>query len=296
MFLTIFTPIYNRGRFVNRLFQTLENQKKINFEWIIINDGSTDNTDKIIKNHLQNRYPFSIRYLKTQNGGKQRAINTAVKMAKGRYFFILDSDDLLMPETTQIIEKWCKEISKLNNFSMYAGVSGTIITPNGKKLSGKEYDAKYIDLSNLERSKKNLLGDMAEVYKTAILKKYPFYVFKGENFITEESVWNKIAYDGYILRWHMYPIYIAEYLDDGLTKNAITRDMKNYQGLAYNTKLSLKVKRFKDRIIALNYYIYIGRRRKSTWKYIGKLINQPRYFLMIEYSLFNIAKKVKKLI
>lgn len=104
MFLTIFTPVYNRGKYVSRLFDSIDAQTVKNFEWIIINDGSTDNTDEEIrKNIARKKRKFDIEYIKVKNGGKPRAINKAVQLAKGKYFFIVDSDDWLVPNAVELI-------------------------------------------------------------------------------------------------------------------------------------------------------------------------------------------------
>ena len=89
MFLTIFTPIYNRGKYFNRLFYSVENQTCKDFEWIILNDGSTDNTKQVVESYINNSKIPSIKFKTIQNGGKQRAINEAVKMADGEYFLLI---------------------------------------------------------------------------------------------------------------------------------------------------------------------------------------------------------------
>ena len=89
----------------------------------------------------------------------------------------------------------------------------------------------FIDATNLERKSKKLLGDKAEVYRKDILLKYPFPEFEGEKFLTEAVVWNRIAADGYKIRWFNKIICICEYLDDGLTKtDAEERRINNFNG------------------------------------------------------------------
>lgn len=293
MFLTIFTPVYNRSKYMKRLFDSICNQNNKDFEWIIINDGSTDDTEKVIRNLIKNhKTNISIKFISKKNGGKQRAINDAVKIAKGKYFFIVDSDDKLTPDATQLVRKWCKEIDQLPDFNRYAGVSGLCETPSGELLSGTGDGRKSIDASNLDRHKYNLDGDMAEVYKTSILKKYPFKEFRGENFISEGTVWNQIAADGYILRWHMEPIYIGEYLPDGLTQNSVSRDIKNFKGLTYATKMDLKLMGIKLKIHFLNYYVKIGRKKGLSWKKISKLISVPKGVLIVQYYTYIAIRKM----
>ena len=92
---TVFTPVYNRKNLIGNLYQSLLSQTYKNFEWIIVDDGSTDDIDEIIKSY-QNEDRILIRFIKQENGGKHRAINNGVLHAKGELFYIVDSDDYLM--------------------------------------------------------------------------------------------------------------------------------------------------------------------------------------------------------
>lgn len=289
MFLTIFTPIYNRSKYVSRLFSTLDNQKVKNFEWIIINDGSTDDTENKIKEDLKKSHDFPINYMKVPNGGKQRAINLAAKIANGKYFFILDSDDYLLTTTTLTLEKWCKEIEKEPDYNRFAAVSGLRKKENTNEYLGTCLSCKYLDATSLERDKYHLYGDMAECYKTNILRKYPFKVFNHEKFVTEETVWNRIAADGYKIRWYMKPIYVGEYHSDGLTKNEIVRDIKNYQGLIYATKQAVKLKEFRSKAHNIIYYAKVSHAKGLSYKKAAKKISYP----YIEFILLVYCKKVK---
>lgn len=297
MFLTIFTPVYNRGKYVSRLFNSIDSQTEKNFEWIIINDGSTDNTDEEIKRNItQKDRTYDIRYITVKNGGKQRAINKAVQLANGEYFFIVDSDDWLVPDAVKLINSWCDDIEHNSNFKKFAGVAGLRKYPDNKINGGKGNGNLIIDASNLEREKFNLGGDKAEVYKTDLLRKYPFKVFKNENFVTEETVWNRIAANGYIIRWHMYPIYVGDYLSDGLTKNSVRRDINNFNGLIYSTKMALKLKPLRYNFNYLYYYVKIGKKKSYSYKELSNLINIPTYSLVIKYNLYKNLKMIKKLI
>lgn len=289
MFLTIFTPIYNRSKYVSRLFSTLDGQKTKNFEWIIVNDGSTDNTEDKIKEELRKKHNFPINYIKVTNGGKQRAINLVAKIAKGEYFFILDSDDYLLPTTTLTLEKWCNEIKKEPDYDKFAAVSGLRRKENTNEYLGTRLNCKYLDATSLERDKYHLYGDMAECYKTNILKKYPFKVDDNENFVTEETVWNRIAADGYKVRWYMTPIYIGNYHSDGLTKNEIARDIRNYQGLIYSTKQAIKLKKFKYKAHNIIYYAKVSHVKGVSYKKAARNISYP----YLEFILLIGCKKIK---
>lgn len=103
---TVFTPVYNRKNLIGNLYQSLLSQTYKNFEWIIVDDGSTDDIDEIIKSY-QNEDRILIRFIKQENGGKHRAINNGVLHAKGELFYIVDSDDYLTKDSIErIVFQW----------------------------------------------------------------------------------------------------------------------------------------------------------------------------------------------
>ncbi len=228
MKVTVFTPAYNRAYRLPVLYESLKNQTSGDFEWIVINDGSTDNTDELFEKWVHEENSFPIIYKKDQNGGKHRAINKAVNMAGSDAFFIVDSDDYLLPDAIEKVILWFEGIADNEEF---AGVSGLKGYKEDDPVGGYgSFDTEYVDCTNLQRHLYNLLDDKAEVYKTSILKKYPFPEFEGENFVPEPVVWDHIARDGYKIRWYNEIIYICEYLEDGLTASSNKKFMDNPKG------------------------------------------------------------------
>ena len=216
--ITVFTPTYNRAHTLTRLYDSLKAQTSKDFEWIVINDGSTDNTDGLLSLWSQKENSFPIIYRKVENGGKHRAINQAVKMAGSDAFFIVDSDDYLLPFAIEKVETWFSQIA---DDSSFAGVSGLKGETTDRPIGGYgNFDGNYVDCTNLQRHLYNLLDDKSEVYKTRILKQYPFPEFEGEKFVPESLIWDSIARDGYKIRWFNEIIYICEYMADGLTASA----------------------------------------------------------------------------
>lgn len=228
--ITIFTPTYNRADLLPRLYDSLINQTSYKFEWLIVDDDSSDDTEYVVKEIIRHDNPFNIRYYKKKHGGKHRAINYALDFANGEYFFIVDSDDYLKNEAVEVITQW---ISTIADNPQIVGVSGLRILPNGAPTSGQPNfkGKKYIDASNFEREKYNIGGDQAEIFKTSILKKNRFPDFEGETFLEEAVVWNRLAELGYIMRWYPVPIYCCEYLETGLTKTRNRwRILNNFYG------------------------------------------------------------------
>lgn len=240
--ITIFTPTYNRAHTLPRLYESLRQQNDFDFEWLVIDDGSNDNTEVLFSEWMKESNPFSIRYYKTVNGGKQRAINKALQLAAGMYFFIVDSDDALLPNASFFIKEAFGKLPKDDCFIGISGIKGDfdknplMRSPMINQITG------YVDTNNLLRAKYGLQADMAEVFFTEKLRKYSFPVWEGENFTPEAVVWDQIAMDGYKLRWFDKVIYLCEYQPDGLTNSSWKLLKKNPMGYAmlFNTQLKYK--------------------------------------------------------
>lgn len=218
---TVFTPTYNRAYIISKLYESLCRQTSKGFEWLIVDDGSTDNTESLIKSYiLENK--ITIRYFRQKNGGKHRAINKGVEYANGELFFIVDSDDKVTEEAVEWINGTALPIMEDDSF---AGLSGIRIYPDGTKIGGGA-DFGTVDTDTFDlRYRRKIKGDLAEVFKTDILRKYPFPEFENERFCPEALVWNRIA-KRYKLRYVHKGIYICEYLQDGLTSK-ITKIRRN---------------------------------------------------------------------
>ncbi len=240
--ITIFTATYNRAYSLPLLYKSLLEQENKLFEWILIDDGSTDETSTLIETWIKTTTAFPIRAFYLQHGGKQRAINFAVQKALFPFFFIVDSDDLLTPDAITKALTWCGGIADTPFLAGVSGVKGAI--NGGYRSAPPKIDGDYVDLSNLERKSYNLDGDMAEIYKTEILKLYPFPVWPGETFTPESVVWDKIALDGYQLRWYRDIIYLCDYLDDGLTKGGYRLYLDNLMGCAMAQNMKAQTSSF----------------------------------------------------
>ena len=212
---TVFTPAYNRAHTLTRLYESLKRQSFKDFEWLVVDDGSTDNTEELIRGFVAEKPFFEINYIKTENGGKHRAINRGMPHARGELTFLLDSDDWLTDDSLEIIDSEEKKIS-LEDKKVFAGLCGLKLYEN-KEIIGSQSDLEYVDTLYIERTAHNITGDKSDTYYTQILKRYPFPEFDGEKFATECLVWNEISKDGYKIRYFNKPVQYCEYLEDGLT-------------------------------------------------------------------------------
>jgi len=228
---TVFTATYNRANTLSKLFESLCQQTCQNFEWIIVDDGSTDNTENLVK-ELAAQSTFQIKYIKQDNGGKHRAINKGVQFAEGELFFMVDSDDYLLPNTLETISKYWKQI---NTNSEFAGVAGKKILKNGNDI-GDSLNTATLDCTIIERRYKfNINGDKAEAILTSVMEKYPFPDYPNENFCPEGLIWNRISLENKI-RFFDEAIYVCEYLQDGLSQKSIKnrKANSNYTLLLYS--------------------------------------------------------------
>lgn len=238
--ITVFTPTYNRAHTLPRLYESLQKQTCTDFEWLIIDDGSKDATSQLFDQWLQDENSFPIRYNKVENGGKDRAINTALKLARGEYFFIVDSDDLLRPTAINTLYDCFSSLPKEDE--SFIGVSIVKGDLDGNPLHRKpQIDPfiGYIDCNNLERPNYGLQADMAEAFFTDKFRKYEFPVWPGEKFTPEAVVWDQMALDGYRLRWFDKVEYLCEYQPDGLTNSSwrLLRDNPMGYAMLFNHQL-----------------------------------------------------------
>ena len=253
MLITIFTPTYNRAKLLPRLHRSLQEQTNKDFEWVIVDDGSTDNTKEVIDNIItQQENDFPIRYFYKENGGKHTAINQGAKEAKGELFFIADSDDVLLPNSLEIVYQ---QYSKIKENKDFGGICGLDCYANGM-IIGTGLNKEFIDSNSIEiRNSYRVTGDLKEVFYTTVIKEFPFPEIANERFVPEVLVWNRIA-QKYKLRYINQPIYQVEYQEGGLTSKIIEIRMKSpiATTICYGEMLDLSIP-IKDKIkAAINYW------------------------------------------
>lgn len=251
MLITIFTPSYNRAHLLLAAYESLCKQTCKDFEWLIVDDGSVDNTEVVV-NGFVSEQKIQIRYFKKPNGGKHTAINLGAKVAQGELFWILDSDDSL-PENaiTVVAEKW----QRIDNKESLAGICGYMAHLNGEVIGSPIVSEGTVASSIDIRYKLHIIGDMMEVWRTDVIKEYPFSEIQGERFCPEILVWNRIAKE-YPLYMIPEVIYYRDYLEGGLTDNIVRVRMNSPVAsmMTYSELYSLDIS-IKERIkAAINYW------------------------------------------
>jgi len=251
MLITVFTPTYNRAYIITQLYKSLCRQDSSHFEWLIVDDGSTDNTRELVSSFIEEG-TVNIQYVYQENGGKQRAINKGVQLARGELFFIVDSDDYLTQDAISSIEKaW----GTLSDKTLYAGLCFRRLSYKTNEVLGVPFPQLEFDATSLDLAYSYSLNiDKAEVFCTTVLRQFPFPEFKGEKFVPEALVWYRIADKGLKLRCIDCSIYCCEYLPDGYTRNFASNLKRNKKGffLFYKELLHYKQPSFyPDKIKAL---------------------------------------------
>lgn len=260
--ITIFTPVYNRADIIKPLYESIKLQTFKDFEWLIVDDGSKDNIEEVVQSFI-NEGVVDIRFYSQPNGGKHRAINKGVELAKGDLFFIVDSDDTITPDALKWLDYYHQQVKDDDRF---AGVSGYRCLPDGSNVYNHPKN-RILDCTNLEFAYKyNQVGGTAEAYKTKVLRNFPFPDIEGEKFCAESLVWNRIA-EKYMIRFFNESIYVWNFLPEGLTagsirnrKNSPTYAMLNYsEQLERNITISRKIK------CAINYWrFYFVKKHKRS--------------------------------
>ena len=219
--MTIFTPTYNRAYIIGSLYESLLRQTSRDFCWMIVDDGSTDNTREVVQSFIDEGR-LEITYIRQENGGKQRAHNTGVAACETELFFCVDSDDTLVPTAVEdVLSLW----ERRRDDPGIAGIIAMRGRSEGRPM--KTWFPRGLETTTMWDLyyKYHHKGDTALVYRTDILRAYPYVVEPGEKFIGETYVYHRID-QRYRLAVLPKIIWICEYLPDGYTKHdkQITRE------------------------------------------------------------------------
>ena len=211
--ITVFTPAYNRAVELQRLYDSLLTQDYTDFEWLIVDDGSADNTKEVVEAMLREGR-ITIRYIYQENRGKSMAVNHGIDEAAGDVFFCIDSDDFFLPNVLgRVAEEWEKikddpQIAGLGFLHHHAGTDRVVGTP----FPQDGMTSTYYDIYNTHK----VTGDKQLIFKTAVMRDNKFPEFAGEKFVPEALVFNRIS--GRLkMKFFNTAIVYKEYLASGYT-------------------------------------------------------------------------------
>lgn len=294
MKLTIITPTFNRLKTLKRLYQSLINQSNHNFQWLVVDDGSTDSTSVFFNQLISKKSKFSIKYIYKSNGGKASAINTAMSHIEGDIVTIVDSDDYLLPNAVdEILIFWKKYYpdSNIGGITFQKGLTsnkGLDMSIVGEEISTLQYKLNH-----------GYQGDHFETVRTDLMRQFKFPLFKNEKFIGEAAMWYLIT-KNYKTVYVDKVLYICEYLDGGLSKSGRRLRIENPYGGRWHAQVFMnKGFNFKIRLkntILYDTYTYFIRQKYgyvvqnlNSGKALTKICLVPSFLL---YKLW--SKKYEK--
>ncbi|WP_314914792.1 glycosyltransferase family 2 protein [Pseudomonas helleri] len=213
--LTVVTATYNRAYTLPRLFDSLLQQTRMNFEWVVVDDGSTDETESLLKD-FQAQATFPMKVIKQENAGKHVAINSGVQSSSGAWVYFVDSDDALTADAVEVFTAAAtsdRDKTTVGYCYRRQAFSGKIV---GRPTDGSTAELRVMTPTAAGNFYE---GDLAYIFKRAALIKHPFPVFVGEKFVPELLIWNRISDEGIINFFGNKILYLCEYLEDGYTAN-----------------------------------------------------------------------------
>ena len=250
--ITVFTPTYNRAYCLDKCYQSLVRQTNRDFLWLIIDDGSDDNTAELVNSWIaEGKVPVIYHY--QENQGMHGAHNAAYRLIETTLNVCIDSDDF-MPDDA--IEKILVAWDKIKDQPKFAGIVGLDADIKGNVIGTKMPDTlketRLYDIYNKHQVK----GDKKLVYRTGIVKKYPPYpIFEGERFVPLGYLYQHIDQD-----YKLFPVNevfcIVEYLADGSSMNMLKQYRRHPKGFAFSRKSRMRLaENFKDKFKNAIHYV-----------------------------------------
>ena len=297
--ISVLTPTYNRANLLKQLYNSLVNNSKygITIEWLVMDDGSSDDTKKIVEEFNNNIDNLEIKYYFQENQGKMLAINNLVEKATGDLIVDCDSDDYFTDDAflkiKKAYEKYEKEIKSGNYY-------GLCFLKNDSKENNMGNDFKNKETTMFDLYfKEGETGEKAIVFLSKIRKKYKHELEHGEKFVTEARMYHKID-EKYKIICINKPIMICEYLEDGYTKNINKQFIENKYGyFEYFKEIlqkDMKNITFSKRLYVIKHYIlfkYLTEMKKG-YKYIKGKLNKFLYIMLYIPGIIKSRKNFKK--
>lgn len=301
LFLTICTPTYNRAYTLERVYNSLLGQRDADFEWIIVDDGSNDNTEELVKSFIDQE-KLRIKYIFQSNQGKHIALNKGIDMARGELFTCLDSDDWLYPNSIELIKVTWEKNSQFRNLvgliSLDSYENGDIV---GTRFPEHLTQANWIDLN----FNYNISGDKDYYFRTDVLKEHKFPSYTNNKHMPPSYQYYLLSkkYDFLLIN---SPTKFVEYLNDGISKNKYNKYVvapDNFAKYRYEIMdLIPSTKRKIINAIHFNSSLYLGNLRLKPQKTSNKIVvffTKPLGLLLSIYIKIkvnknnNVAHKIK---
>jgi len=273
---TILTPTYNRAHLLSRVYDSLRAQTFRDFEWIIVDDGSTDGTRELVA-AWASEANFPIRYFWQAHRHKKTAFNRGVREASGELFLCWDSDDSAPPDALEIFWRHWNAIPE-NERQQFVGVTGLCVDED-KKIIGDRFPDHPFDSDDLSmRFRYGVRGEKWGVHRVDLLRLYP-YPESVEGFVPESVVWNALA-RRYKTRFVNEVVRVYHREEDSLCNATKTR--KKLRSIAHGTVYAAS--EFLDRDIKWIFW--------SPWEVFKIAANFVRFSLHLRNSKYKATCKL----
>ncbi len=282
--ITIFTPAYNREKELIQLYNSLLQQDFFDFEWLIVDDGSTDNTEQVVR-ELTQENKIKIRYAKQVNKGKSKAVNHGIDLAEGELFFCIDSDDYFVPNVLAYIHE---KYQSVKDDETIAGIGFLHWHSGTEKVVGTPFpqdemtDTSY-NIYNLH----NVTGDKQFAFKTSVMREFKFPEIEAEKFVPEALLFNRIS-GKYKMKFYNKAVVYKDYLESGYTAHYFDLAKRNPKGQALYYKELYKMQPTLYNAAAYDMFcMYSGKKMLDAVKeHPNKFISFIMYFpAYIKYLL-----------
>jgi len=251
-FITVCTATYNFSEYLHRVYDSLILQTFTDFEWVVVDDASTDNTERLVKDWISNNNQFDINYIKLpENRGKMHATNQGVLAAKGEFFLDIGGDDALKPYALEhFVDQW----KGIDN-SLKPTLAGMVTHREDQfgEMVGTRFPENPLICDYFERMfKYKIKGDKCELYKTEVMKEFPFYD-KVDKHVIHSATFFDIAYK-YKLYCFEDSLYIYYRNEDKNTLSKKTHKLRFIKGRQFYAEK--RINKYFDRIPSLKFKLF----------------------------------------
>ena len=260
--LTVFTPAYNRAHTIGRTYESLCRQTCKDFVWLVVDDGSSDNTRELVE-HWISEGKISIRYIYQMNQGMHGAHNTAYRNISTELNTCIDSDDFMPDDAVEKILTFWRQ----HGSDQVAGIVGLDVTQDGKVIGTPFPDGmKTTTLQGFYNAGGK--GDKKMVYRTEVINKYPEYpLFEGERYVGLAYKYMLIDQDYELLTLNE-PLVIVEYQQDGSSFNMFKQYWNNPRGFAFFRKTEMQVARSLKRKLQVCTHYVSSSIMSRNWRFV----------------------------
>jgi glycosyltransferase involved in cell wall biosynthesis len=229
---TVLTPTYNRAHCLERVYKSLCAQTFRDFEWVIVDDGSTDGTRDLVASW---KPFFRIRYRWKPNGGMHTAINVGMREAVGEFIALMDDDDYCVPNALERLDERWKQIPNPDRFAFLVGIC---YCEDGKTILGSRLPRDYVDAFTVGEKLALCTSDRWGICRSDVFREFPYPEFKNERYIDVGIVQNRIM-KRYGARFFDEPLQVHHYLPGGLTRRRDPRWQNPKGAVLFYAELSL---------------------------------------------------------